>query len=401
MSSDQDVIWRVVGGSGKGGIVVREGMELSSPLASDRLSTGACVQQLALDNCRLHYSKITGTGPECGWVSIKTAEKDLLTKVSLLSSEDSAAQFLKPVLSQPRDMELHVCTWNLLAPCYHRDSTGKNEIQTRFWRPRVSAQIASILETADPDVLCLQEVWMSPTAMQIIEDAACERGYGVKFCRRTGLKMDGVAVLLRKSRIELLATEEQEICMYGNRVCFWLLLQHLTAEGCNGRVVLGCTHFSFPHDEEDPQRLEQAQKTKLGFCKFAEKHGLDTQFAPLILAGDLNCPASAADDEVVDVFRYDGWRSTFMEANGKEAVNTHRTHRNNHSCADLILIKGKVKTVRAVLLPDDEPDTAVMPRPELGGAFGLSAPKSLHEWCQFSDHRPLVTKLTLGSTQPP
>merc|ERR1712151_566079 len=106
-------------------------------------------------------------------------------------------------------------------------------------------------------------------------------------------------------------------------------------------LVVGCTHFTFPHhDDEDEQRLRQSQKAKLGCYNFANKFGLDAQFAPLILAGDLNCSGSALDDEVVDVFREDGWRSAFMEANGKEAIATHCTHRNTHAGADLVLMRG-------------------------------------------------------------
>jgi endonuclease/exonuclease/phosphatase family metal-dependent hydrolase len=280
--------------------------------------------------------------------------------------------------------------------------TGKKEVQTRFWQPRITAQISSILDASDPDLLCLQEVWMSPTVIKIIGNEAKERGYRAVFCRRTGMKLDGVAVLARSSKFEVLNYWEQEICPSGNRVCLWLLLKCLTASPNGQMLVAGCTHFTFPHDEEDPQRLEQSKKARFGCYSFAEKYGVDAQFAPLILAGDLNCSASADNDEVVDVFREDGWRSAFMEAHGKEAVATHRTHRKNHAGADLVLMRGPVKTIQATLLPDDEPDTAFMPRPELGGTFGLSAPRTLQEWCQFSDHRPLVTKLLLGSgsTQP-
>mmetsp|Transcript_4477 Transcript_4477/g.14353 ORF Transcript_4477/g.14353 Transcript_4477/m.14353 type:complete len:393 (-) Transcript_4477:178-1356(-) len=70
--------WEVVGGGDKGGILVREGQDLKSPATSERLSTGAIVEQLELIGERLHYKLTTGTGPETGWVSLKLQAKDLL-----------------------------------------------------------------------------------------------------------------------------------------------------------------------------------------------------------------------------------------------------------------------------------------------------------------------------------
>lgn len=71
-------VWEVVGGGDKGGIIVRTGKETSSEQEAERLSTGALVRQLALEGDRLHYEKVTGTGPATGWVSTKLKGKDLL-----------------------------------------------------------------------------------------------------------------------------------------------------------------------------------------------------------------------------------------------------------------------------------------------------------------------------------
>mmetsp|Transcript_848 Transcript_848/g.2311 ORF Transcript_848/g.2311 Transcript_848/m.2311 type:complete len:392 (+) Transcript_848:103-1278(+) len=70
--------WEVVGGADKGGILVREGQDLKSPATSDRLSTGAIVEELEKVGDRLHYKVTSGTGPETGWVSVKLSGKDLL-----------------------------------------------------------------------------------------------------------------------------------------------------------------------------------------------------------------------------------------------------------------------------------------------------------------------------------
>ncbi|CAE7209823.1 unnamed protein product [Symbiodinium necroappetens] len=61
--------WEVVGGSDKGGILVREGQSTTSKQLADRLSTGALVEELDLRGERLQFKRLTGTGPEIGWVS--------------------------------------------------------------------------------------------------------------------------------------------------------------------------------------------------------------------------------------------------------------------------------------------------------------------------------------------
>jgi len=72
--------WEVVGGSDKGGILVREGEGLKSAAIEERLSTGAIVEELALKGDRLQYKILTGTGPATGWVSLKITGKDLLVR---------------------------------------------------------------------------------------------------------------------------------------------------------------------------------------------------------------------------------------------------------------------------------------------------------------------------------
>lgn len=80
-------LWRVVGGTHHHGVMVRKGKELSSPVLSDgnheaRLSTGAVVHEMELFGERLHYKKITGDGPDYGWVSINLHGSALLEPVA-------------------------------------------------------------------------------------------------------------------------------------------------------------------------------------------------------------------------------------------------------------------------------------------------------------------------------
>jgi len=75
-------MWEIVGGADKGGILVREGQELTSAQAASRLSTGATVEELGLVGERLHYKRVTGTGPDEGWISINLKDKVLAKRLA-------------------------------------------------------------------------------------------------------------------------------------------------------------------------------------------------------------------------------------------------------------------------------------------------------------------------------
>jgi len=89
--------WKVVGGTDKGGILVREGKDLKSKQLDDRLATGTVVEEQALEGDRLSYRKVAGEGPDSGWVSIRSQDKPLLvhhdeTDKPLAASADAAAE---------------------------------------------------------------------------------------------------------------------------------------------------------------------------------------------------------------------------------------------------------------------------------------------------------------------
>lgn len=74
-------MWVVVGGIGRGGILVRQGDALNSPQLPLRLATGAKVRQLKLTSAgRLHYERLEGDGPDTGWVSVSSGGKELVRR---------------------------------------------------------------------------------------------------------------------------------------------------------------------------------------------------------------------------------------------------------------------------------------------------------------------------------
>mmetsp|Transcript_48779 Transcript_48779/g.88153 ORF Transcript_48779/g.88153 Transcript_48779/m.88153 type:complete len:458 (+) Transcript_48779:66-1439(+) len=72
--------WEVVAGADKGGILVRAGRDTRSPEYPQRLAFGASVRQVELHGDRLYYQKISGLGPDIGWVSTRLKDKDLLKR---------------------------------------------------------------------------------------------------------------------------------------------------------------------------------------------------------------------------------------------------------------------------------------------------------------------------------
>jgi len=89
-------LWKVVGGVDKGGILVRTGLELTSPLAGERLHTGSLVEEITLEGDCLNYRLISGAGPKTGWsshlakggVNVGDAEKHLLVRTSVAAWEE-------------------------------------------------------------------------------------------------------------------------------------------------------------------------------------------------------------------------------------------------------------------------------------------------------------------------
>mmetsp|Transcript_23204 Transcript_23204/g.42320 ORF Transcript_23204/g.42320 Transcript_23204/m.42320 type:complete len:1058 (-) Transcript_23204:206-3379(-) len=91
MATPENVILKVVGGKDKGGILVREEKEISSPALLERLSTGSVVRVQASVGCRVFYELVKGTGPQCGWVSTQAGSTTLMMPAEKSDSDDDSA----------------------------------------------------------------------------------------------------------------------------------------------------------------------------------------------------------------------------------------------------------------------------------------------------------------------
>lgn len=80
-------LWEVVGGAANGGILVREEKHLKSKEVDGRLATGSLVRQLDLADGRLRFLRLTGSGPNVGWVSLKLKDKPLIEESSKVAPD--------------------------------------------------------------------------------------------------------------------------------------------------------------------------------------------------------------------------------------------------------------------------------------------------------------------------
>jgi len=90
-----------VGGADKGGIMVREGKATTSKQLSEKLATSAIVEELELVGDRLHFKKVSGAGPESGWVSTAVKDKSLLIKVAAASAAPAPDAKAAPKAAAP------------------------------------------------------------------------------------------------------------------------------------------------------------------------------------------------------------------------------------------------------------------------------------------------------------
>eukprot|EP00747_Dinoflagellata_sp_TGD_P165440 gnl/TRDRNA2_/TRDRNA2_186720_c0_seq1.p1 gnl/TRDRNA2_/TRDRNA2_186720_c0~~gnl/TRDRNA2_/TRDRNA2_186720_c0_seq1.p1 ORF type:complete len:567 (-),score=96.26 gnl/TRDRNA2_/TRDRNA2_186720_c0_seq1:74-1774(-) len=69
-ADDAPRVWVVVGGSSRGGVTVYESEEEDSVVMGCRLAEGAIIEEIEIDGGRLHFERLTGIGPDVGWVDM-------------------------------------------------------------------------------------------------------------------------------------------------------------------------------------------------------------------------------------------------------------------------------------------------------------------------------------------
>eukprot|EP00933_Yihiella_yeosuensis_P073276 TRINITY_DN81916_c0_g1_i1.p1 TRINITY_DN81916_c0_g1~~TRINITY_DN81916_c0_g1_i1.p1 ORF type:complete len:322 (-),score=43.82 TRINITY_DN81916_c0_g1_i1:186-1151(-) len=295
-----------------------------------------------------------------------------------------------------------ILTWNTLAPVYFRkaSSNGLEEVEAQmpdFCRGRTK-RICSVLASVKADIVCLQEHWFNEEQQEFYKDLCESYGYHYESLQRSGSNwegrsQDGVAILVRREALQVERRQDVKFHSYGipqDRVALLLQLSwrnpSQNSMKADIRLAILCTHLTFPHSAYD----ESFRRAQIEACVHAAE-----EFAPpgmpLVIAGDLNGPST---DPVAQVLELKGFRSAWDSIHGKPCQVTHCDHRGRQFASDHIWARGALTPVLAKLFPSDISDAEALTRPQLGAAFaGPDVPVSLEDWCQLSDHRPMIAEL--------
>lgn len=174
-----------------------------------------------------------------------------------------------PSLTSPPSLSVS----SVLAPVYKRlaEGQGRESQDEQLWPTRASA-LCDLLQGEDlkgADVLCLQEVWARDDYMAILRDRLGP-DYDLVFHQRTGMKADGLLVLLKKGRFRLKKAVGKTLCSTGSRVCLLLHMEVVEKEGEGEEkgegeegpweLIVATTHLSFPNSALD--RLSQRRQVR-------------------------------------------------------------------------------------------------------------------------------------------
>merc|ERR1719323_2522546 len=93
--------WRVTGGTGQGGIIVRKGRDRASTQLPERLAAGSIVEEQELVGDRLRFRRLSGSGPAAGWVSLTHKERSLLVPLDVALAAPARAPHTAAVPACP------------------------------------------------------------------------------------------------------------------------------------------------------------------------------------------------------------------------------------------------------------------------------------------------------------
>lgn len=302
------------------------------------------------------------------------------------------------------DDPLTVLTWNTLAPVYFYQDDGRRDVfeafQADFARAR-GERLCAAIRHAGADVICLQEHWFEPSYQQLFQELAETCGYSYAALRRTGWNrdgrsQDGVAILTRSAALRVEGRHDIHFHDYGipqDRVALLVRLLDVRApagvdspSGPRQLAVL-CTHLTFPHSCYEMASREDQIEACLHGAESALPRGI-----ALLVVGDLNGPS---DDSVGQILKRANFLNAWEAVHRRPCCITHRDHRGDDFASDHIWWRGPLLPGQALLLPAHTPDTVGIPRPRLGGAAqGPALPLIYDDWCQLSDHRPLLATFT-------
>jgi hypothetical protein len=209
--------------------------------------------------------------------------------------------------------ELNIVTFNMLAPCYKRISgettNGRRERESdrsKIWNQRAEDTI-SFFETEllpTSSIIALQEFWLEKNYAAMFEKTFESRGFEMRSLKRSGNKMDAVAIVYRKEDFEIKGSEDIYLCSVGDRVALLLWLCH---KKTGKSLLVANTHLSFPHNVFDRMnQMRQMRKLTAAIDKYSKDKNVGP--ATRIITGDFNSEVQSC---VCDHLRQAGYKSSF------------------------------------------------------------------------------------------
>lgn len=256
------------------------------------------------------------------------------------------------------------------------------------------SKIVHLISSEKPDLLAIQEFWASKNGTEELLRKSLG-DYEFFVLQRTSNRFasllskrfilyqplifafkrpDGLAILLRKERFQMVAQDYVRFNDVGDRVSINLLLKD--RKYADKYLCVSNVHLTFPHNnfDEFTLRLHQTKITLNSVKQFQQKHGIQ---CPIILCGDLNCN-NIEDDVVLRELGENGFKNVYFEMNPeKKTFCSHKSHTQVDVPADHMLFLDPLDSIQpffSKFFPYDVDDKAW--------------PSNF----KMSDHRPLVSK---------
>ena len=274
----------------------------------------------------------------------------------LADSLADGAEHLSPTLPAP-----HLCESGAAGCHYHVQveaachtfRTSKLNLDWEHRRP----QILDILQQADADLICLQEV----DCFDDLNAALQSRGFQGSFCKKAWKKIkDGSAVFWRQKQLKFLDRMTLQILPGSAMTAMFLRLA--TRDGKH--VVVCATHLKAGFSAEmEEHRLAQSLALQKHLHKFV---GADD--AAIILAADLNAhhspyalcttatcndPAALVEPKAIRSLLESGFQSAYPKFPSFTAWSGW-LDRDVKANLDYILLKGPVRTLGVLEGPDEQ-----------------------------------------------
>ena len=235
-------------------------------------------------------------------------------------------------------LNLSLCTFNLLAPCYKRLSKKNDSLRENnnvlLMTKRINKS-NTFYQNILTDIICLQEYYFNDLFQKIYTNELVNI-YDIYTLQRTKNKQDGLAILILKQNPYLKILKQYNITMLNipsNRICLAIKLYH---EAIDQYFLISNIHLTFPHDHHD-------YKLRLKQIKYAIKRleniiDENKEEMNIILAGDFNLATSISNDNVCEFLKQQGFKLISLNDHDEKHI-THLTHNNHETFVDFIWLK--------------------------------------------------------------